>query len=53
MKTPEERKTENLKVRITQAEKAMLEAYCEEHDIKMSEFIRTAVIQKLKNQEVR
>lgn len=47
MKAPEDKKTENLKVRITPIEREMLEAYCDENDIKMSEFIRAAVLKEL------
>lgn len=51
MKAPEDKKTENLKVRITPIEREMLEAYCDENDIKMSEFIRAAVLKELRIQK--
>lgn len=48
MKAPEDKKTANLKVRITESEKELLEARCEELDMKMSEFIRIAVLKELR-----
>lgn len=53
MKQPEDKKTENLKVRITATEKEMLEVRCAELGIKMSEFIRAAVLKELKRNEVK
>lgn len=56
VKNPEDVKSCNMKVRITAAERELLETYCEAHGVKMSEFVRTAVLKELRrrqNQEVK
>jgi hypothetical protein len=52
IKNPEDVKSCNLKVRITAAEREALQTYCETYGMKMSEFIRAAVLKELSKRGV-
>lgn len=52
VKNPEEKKSCNLKVRVTEAEKEELKLYCDRYGLNMSELIRSLIQNKMR-QEVK
>ena len=52
MKPAEEKLSVQIKVRITEREKKIIDSYCEEHEMSVSDFLRVAIRNTI-NQEVK